>query len=111
MLAALNHPHIAAIYGFEESDGLTALVLELVEGATLADRIAQGPVPVDEALAVSRPESPMRSKRRTTWASSPRSQPSNIKIGVDGAVKVLDFGLAKSDIPGGRPDLTASHAG
>src|SRR5689334_24114046 len=54
VLAALNHPHIAAIYGFEESDGLTALVLELVEGATLADRIAQGPVPVDEALAVSR---------------------------------------------------------
>jgi serine/threonine-protein kinase len=53
LLASLNHPKIAAIYGFEESSGLQALVLELVEGSTLADRIAQGPVPLDEALAIA----------------------------------------------------------
>ena len=50
LLASLNHPHIAAIYGLEESNGVRALVLELVEGPTLADRIAQGPIPLDEAL-------------------------------------------------------------
>jgi serine/threonine-protein kinase len=54
VLASLNHPNIAAIYGLEESDGLQALVLELVEGPTLADRIAQGPIPLDEALPVAR---------------------------------------------------------
>ena len=53
-LAALNHPHIAQIYGLEESDGIRALVMELVDGATLADRIAQGPIPVDEALPIAR---------------------------------------------------------
>ena len=54
MLASLNHPHIAAIYGLEEADGVTALVLELVEGETLADRIARGPIPLDEALPIAR---------------------------------------------------------
>src|ERR1700694_142769 len=54
VLASLNHPHIGAIYGLEESDGVRALVLELVEGPTLADRIAQGPIPVDEALPTAR---------------------------------------------------------
>ena len=54
VLASLNHPHIAAIYGLERSDGATALVMELVEGPTLADRIAQGPIPVDEALPIAR---------------------------------------------------------
>src|SRR5919204_195011 len=54
VLASLNHPNIGAIYGFEESNGLHALVLELVDGPTLADRIARGPIPVDEALAIAR---------------------------------------------------------
>jgi eukaryotic-like serine/threonine-protein kinase len=54
VLASLNHPNIAAIYGFEESSGVQALVLELVEGPTLADRIAQGPIPLDEALPLAR---------------------------------------------------------
>src|SRR5207247_8206436 len=54
VLASLNHPHIAAIYGLEESDGVHALVLELVEGPTLADRIAEGPIPLDEALPIAR---------------------------------------------------------
>ena len=53
VLASLNHPNIAAIYGLEESDGLKALVMELVEGPTLADRIAQGPIPLDEALPIA----------------------------------------------------------
>jgi serine/threonine protein kinase/Tol biopolymer transport system component len=111
VLAALNHPHIAAIYGFEEADGLAALVLELVEGATLADRIAQGPVPVDEALAVSRQIADAVETAHDKGIIHRDLKPSNIKIAVDGAVKVLDFGLAKSDIPGGPPDLTASGAG
>jgi eukaryotic-like serine/threonine-protein kinase len=54
MLASLNHPHIGAIYGLEDSDGVTALVLELVEGPTLADRLARGPLPVTKALAIAR---------------------------------------------------------
>ena len=54
VLASLNHPQIAAIYGFEDADGVKALVLELVDGPTLADRIAQGPVPIDEALPIAR---------------------------------------------------------
>ena len=54
VLASLNHPHIAAIYGFEETNGVHALALELIEGPTLADRIAQGPIPVDEALPIAR---------------------------------------------------------
>jgi serine/threonine-protein kinase len=54
VLASLNHPHIAAIYGLEESNGVRALVMELVEGPTLAERMAQGPIPVEEALAIAR---------------------------------------------------------
>ena len=69
VLASLNHPNIAAIYGLERSDGIIALVMELVEGPTLADRIARGPIPLDEALPIAR-KSPKRSKPRTTRASS-----------------------------------------
>ena len=69
VLASLNHPNIAAIYGFEESNGVQALVLELVEGPTLADRVAQGPIPPDEALPM-RGRSRKRSKRRTSKGSS-----------------------------------------
>src|ERR671915_1599068 len=54
VLASLNHPHIAAVYGFEDAPGVKALVMELVEGPTLADRVAQGPIPVDEAVAIAR---------------------------------------------------------
>ena len=70
VLASLNHPHIGAIYGFEDSGETHALVLELVEGETLADRIARGPLPFDEALPIARARSPTRSKRRTSRASS-----------------------------------------
>ena len=64
MLAALNHRNIAQIHGLEKSEGMTALVMELVEGPTLADRIAQGPIPIDEALAIAK-QSPRRWRRRT----------------------------------------------
>ena len=97
MLAALNHPNIAAIYGLEESSGAQALVLELVDGPTLADRIARGPLPLDEALADRDVRSPKRSKRRTRRASfiATSSRRTSRSTG-NGAVKVLDFGLAKA---------------
>ena len=69
MLATLNHPHIGAIYGLEEADGVRGLVLELVEGATLAERLALGPLPIQEALTVAR-QIAERSKPRTRRASS-----------------------------------------
>jgi eukaryotic-like serine/threonine-protein kinase len=70
VLASLNHPNIAIIHGLEESDGVRALVLELVEGPTLADRITQGAIPLDEALPIARQVADARSKRRTNTASS-----------------------------------------
>ena len=69
MLASLNHPHIGAIYGLEEADGVTALVMELVEGDDLSQRIARGAIPIAEALPIA-DRSPRRSKRRTSRASS-----------------------------------------
>ena len=66
LLASLNHPNIASIYGLEESDGVTALVLELVEGPTLAERIAEGPIPVDEALPIARQMAEALRKMSTT---------------------------------------------
>jgi serine/threonine protein kinase len=83
VLAALNHPHIAAIYGLEESNGVRALVLELVEGPTLADRIAHGPIALDEALPIARQIAEARSKLPTSKASftaisSPRTSRSGL---------------------------------
>jgi serine/threonine protein kinase/tetratricopeptide (TPR) repeat protein len=99
VLASLNHPHIAAIYGFEESNGVQALVLELVEGPTLADRIARGPVPFDEALAVARQIAEALECAHEQGIVHRDLKPANIKVRADGAVKVLDFGLAKPAIP------------
>ena len=70
VLATLNHPHIGAIYGLEETDGVRGLVLELVEGATLAERLASGPLPIPGGAHASRARSRTRSKPRTTRASS-----------------------------------------
>ena len=113
VLASLNHPNIAAIHGLEESTGTQVLVLELVEGPTLADRIARGPIPLDEALPVARQIADALEAAHEHGIVHRDIKPSNIKVKSDGTVKVLDFGLAKAldDAPGSdvsRPSLTAS---
>jgi len=109
-LAALNHPNIAQIYGFEESDGIRALVIEMVEGPTLADRIAQGPVPVEEALPVARQIADALEAAHERGIIHRDLKPANVKVRPDGTVKVLDFGLAKALEPrsGVGSDVTAS---
>ena len=96
VLARLNHPNIAAIYGLEKSDGTAALVMELVEGPTLADRIAQGPIPVDDVLPIARQIAEALEAAHEHGIIHRDLKPSNIKLRPDGAVKVLDFGLAKA---------------
>ena len=95
-LAALNHPNIAQIYGFEKADGLRALVMELVEGPTLADRIAQGPIPVDEALPIAKQIAEALEAAHEQGIIHRDLKPANIKLRPDGTVKVFDFGLAKA---------------
>jgi len=99
VLASLNHPNIAAIYGFEESHPLQALVLELVDGPTLADRIAQGPIPIDEAVPIARQIAEALEAAHEQGIIHRDLKPANIKLRPDGTVKVLDFGLAKAFEP------------
>jgi eukaryotic-like serine/threonine-protein kinase len=96
VLASLNHPHIAAIYGLERSDATTALVMELVEGPTLADRIAQGPIPVDETLPIAKQIAEALEAAHEHRIIHRDLKPANVKVREDGTVKVLDFGLAKA---------------
>ncbi|MGE5832917.1 MAG: protein kinase domain-containing protein [Acidobacteriota bacterium] len=96
VLASLNHSNIASIFGFEESHGVHALVLELVEGPTLAYRIAQGALSLDEALPSARQIAEALEAAHTQGVVHRDLKPSNIKIRTDGTVKVLDFGLAKA---------------
>src|SRR5688572_30983421 len=96
VLAALNHPNIAAIYGFEQSEGLRALALEMVEGPTLADRIAEGAMPIDEALPIARQIAAALEAAHEAGIIHRDLKPANIKVRPDGTVKVLDFGLAKA---------------
>ena len=95
VLAALNHPHIAQIHGLEDGHGQTALVMELVEGPTLADRIAQGPIPLDEALSIAKQIAEALAAAHEHGIVHRDLKPANIKVRDDGTVKVLDFGLAK----------------
>jgi serine/threonine protein kinase len=95
VLASLNHPNIAHIYGFEDADGTHALVMELVEGSTLADRIAQGPIPLNEALPIARQIAEALETAHEQGIIHRDLKPANIKVREDGTVKVLDFGLAK----------------
>jgi serine/threonine-protein kinase len=95
-LAALNHPNIAAIYGLERSEGRTALVMELVEGPTLADRISTGPIPADEALGIARQIADALEAAHERGIVHRDLKPANVKVRADGTVKVLDFGLAKT---------------
>ena len=99
VLGSLNHPHIAAVYGLEDGPEagapIRALVLELVEGETLADRIALGPLPVNEALAIAR-QIAVALEAAHAKGIVPGSEAANIKVTPGGSVKVLDFGLAKT---------------
>src|ERR1043166_2175994 len=101
LLASLNHPNIATIHGLEER----ALVMELVEGPTLADRIAEGPIPVDEALPIARQIAEALEAAHERGVIHRDLKPANIKLRADGTVKVLDFGLAKL----GEPASGISH--
>ena len=96
VLASLNHPHIASIYGLEESGSVRALVMELVEGPTLADRIKKGPVPLTEALDVARQIAEALEYAHEKGVIHRDLKPANVKITPEGTVKVLDFGLAKA---------------
>ncbi len=107
VLASLNHPHIGAIYGFEDSAGVHALVMELVEGPTLADRIATGAIPLDEALQIARQIAEALEAAHERGIIHRDLKPANIKITPDGNVKVLDFGLAKA--LEGHPSSTNIH--
>src|SRR5829696_8622669 len=100
VLASLNHPHIAQIYGLEDSGPSLALAMELVEGPTLAERIAGGPLPIDEALSVARQLASALEAAHEQGIIHRDLKPANIKLRSDGTVKVLDFGLAKLADPG-----------
>ena len=98
ILASLNHPNIAAIHGIEEDEveGRRALVLELVEGPTLEDRIAQGAMPIEDALPIARQIAEALGAAHEAGVIHRDLKPANIKVRPDGTVKVLDFGLAKA---------------
>ena len=125
ILASLNHPNIAAIYGIEEAEPSTtegmssgqevrALVLELVEGPTLADRISKGPIPLDQALPIAKQMAAALEAAHEAAVIHRDLKPANIKVREDGTVKVLDFGLAKAldptptGDPSQSPTLTAA---
>ena len=110
VLASLNHPNIAAIYGLEESAGITALVMELVEGDDLSQRIAKGAIPLDEALPIAKQIAEALEAAHEQGIIHRDLKPANIKVRPDGQVKVLDFGLAKAMEPaaGSSPSLSMS---
>jgi serine/threonine-protein kinase len=94
--ATLNHPNVAAIYGLEDGTEVKTLVLELVEGPRLADQIAQGPLPVDDALAIARQIAEGLAAAHEHGIVHRDLKPANVKLRPDGVVKLLDFGLAKA---------------
>jgi serine/threonine protein kinase len=110
MLAALNHPNIAQIHGLEKSAGAIALVMELVEGPTLADRIAQGAIPVDEVLPIAKQIAEALEAAHEQGIIHRDLKPANIKVRADGTVKVLDFGLAKALEPASALGASAGLA-
>jgi eukaryotic-like serine/threonine-protein kinase len=109
LLASLNHPNIAHIHGLEDSGGMQALVLELVEGETLAERIAGGPIPLAEALGIARQIAAALEAANEKGIVHRDLKPANIKLRPDGKVKVLDFGLAKA-MTADRSSPDVSHS-
>ena len=109
VLASLNHPNIAQIHGLEESGDSPALVLEYVEGPTLQDRIAKGPIPLDEALPIARQIAEALEAAHEQGIIHRDLKPANVKVKDDGTVKVLDFGLAKALQPE-LSDLEAANS-
>ena len=105
LLAALNHPCIATLYGFEESEGTPFLVMELVEGETLAERIARGVIPMDEALPLFKQIAEGVENAHEKGIIHRDLKPGNIKITPDGHINILDFGLAKAF---DQPDVQAA---
>ena len=101
LLASLNHANIAVVHGLEDAGGTLALVMELVEGPTLADRIAQGPIPVDEALAIATQIADALEAAHEQGIIHRDLKPANVKVSPDGRGKILDFGLAKALEPTG----------
>jgi serine/threonine-protein kinase len=95
VLASLNHPNITGIYHLQEAEGSRFLVLELVEGETLADRVQRGPIPVNEALTIAKSICEALEAAHEKGVVHRDLKPANVKITPDGKVKVLDFGLAK----------------
>ncbi len=114
LIAALNHPHIAAIYGIEDAEGGSrALVLELVEGDTIAERIERGPIPWRQTLAIARQIADALDAAHEKGIVHRDLKPANIKITPEGVVKVLDFGIAKAvdeSAAGGSATVTEMHA-
>ena len=108
VLASLNHPNIGGIHGFEDSGDARALVLELVEGETLEERIARGPIPVEDALPIASQIAAALEAAHESGVVHRDLKPANIKVREDGTVKVLDFGLAKAldAAPEGDPSLS-----
>jgi Tol biopolymer transport system component len=107
VLAALNHPNIASIYGFEDASDAHALVLELVDGPTLADLIAHRPIPVDEAFRIARQIVEALDAAHGQGIVHRDLKPANIKVTPNGVVKILDFGIAKTIAPAADPLLSS----
>jgi len=114
LLATLNHPNIAAVYGVERSSGVNAIVLELVEGETLGDRLQRGAIPIDEALTIARQIAEATEAAHEKGIVHRDLKPANVKVTPDDRVKVLDFGLARAmtDEPAlaGAPGANATHS-
>src|SRR5262249_41438654 len=108
ILASLNHPNIAIIYGFERFDTVRAIVMELVAGSDLAHRIALGPIPIDQALRIGKQIAEALEAAHQAGVIQRDLKPSNVKVRPDGTVKVLDFGLAKALDPEGTGSDPAS---
>ena len=110
VLASLNHPNIGAIHGLEEEDGVRALVLELIPGDTLAQRIAKGPIPLEEALQIALQIAEALEAAHEKGIIHRDLKPANVIVTPEGTVKVLDFGLAKAmeEAPASSPEMTHS---